>query len=342
MIVRGFLFAAVCAALAPGVHATGEKSLLSIGVRSNVNNSLPAVPEAGFRGRLFALLSVEHVKSQARLIKPVDEVRLTRQLVAALVGRGFQLADEQQKPEILLTVQYGRGWLKPPSRSDAADTGADTQGSPPEVSVKGTSVAHVMNLGPGSEAEFQKASYEKLFVRVMAWAYPTDPKARPQRLWQTTMVVDDPDHRDLNLVTSQLFAAGAPYFDRATERSEVSVFLSAADAQVNVGSPVVVGEPTLPAASSPPPAPRAAAAPPPALKRFDVPAGAALTTLQVFSRQSGEEIIYPTEDVRTVQTRAVSGEFSARAALDRMLEQTGLVGEWDEKSGICIVRRAQR
>ena len=356
-LVPGFLLAAVLAGLVPSARSVETAPLLSIGVQSVVisPSALSDMPEPRGGARLYALLEVQQVKTQTRLVKPVDETQLARRLVAALDSRGFQQADDQQTPEILLTVHYGRGWLKNPYRPNGGILSIEVSGLLPSPTGTGKSdgtshsnaapSSQLLNgMSPGYEAEVQRASFEKLFIRVTAWAYSTDPKARAQRLWQTIMVVDDPDHRDLNAVAPQLFAAGAPYFDRATERSEVSVFMPAADAQVRVGSPVVVGEPPVaPRAMPAPVVPAApAAAPAAALKHYDLPAGEALTTLQAFSRQSGEEIIYPAEQVQAVRTQAVSGEFSARSALDRMLDQTGLVAEWDGKSGICIIRRTGR
>jgi hypothetical protein len=340
----------------PAALALDSAPPLSISIQSVVALPLsgaaipPGPPERG-RARLYALLEVQQVKSQAQLVKPVDETRLTSRLVAALDTRGFHLADEQQTPEILLTVHYGRGWLKNPYRSGGGVLAVETSGLLPDYSeaqnTTGVSSQLMNKMSPGYEAESQKASYEKLFVRVTAWAYSTDPNARARRVWYTTMVVDDPDHRDLNEVASEMFAAGAVYFDRATEQNQVSVFIPvpSADAHVKVGTPVVVGEPPVPPGPAPAPAAPAAAAMPArgaALKRFDLPAGEALMTLQAFGRQSGEEIIFPAEQVRAVRTQAISGEFSARAALDRMLDQTGLVAEWDEKSGICIIRSIGR
>jgi len=40
----------------------------------------------------------------------------------------------------------------------------------------------------------------------------------------TLMNVDDPDHRDLNGIYKEMFAAGAPYFDRAVDEAEVDVY----------------------------------------------------------------------------------------------------------------------
>jgi len=74
-------------------------------------------------------------------------------------------------------------------------------------------------------------------------------------------------------------------------------------------------------------------------KSFDLPAGDAATTLKAFTQQSGEQIVYPVEQMRGVKTNAVTGELSARAALDLMLKDTGLVAVQDEKTGALAVRR---
>ncbi len=76
----------------------------------------------------------------------------------------------------------------------------------------------------------------------------------------------------------------------------------------------------------------------PARKNYDVPAGDAATTLRTFTQQSGEQIFYPTDAVRGVQTRAVSGELSSRAALEQMLEGTDLVVVQDSATGALAVQ----
>lgn len=76
------------------------------------------------------------------------------------------------------------------------------------------------------------------------------------------------------------------------------------------------------------------------MKRYNVPAGSAATTLKQFSEQSGEQIVYPTDLLRDVQTRAVSGELSARAALEQMLEGSGFVVVQDERTGALTIRTA--
>jgi outer membrane receptor protein involved in Fe transport len=74
-------------------------------------------------------------------------------------------------------------------------------------------------------------------------------------------------------------------------------------------------------------------------KSFNLPADDAAKTLKAFSEQSGEQIVYPVEQVRGVMTNAVSGELTARAALDQMLKDTGLVAVQDEKTGALAVKR---
>src|ERR1019366_2827997 len=111
-----FLLVAVLAGPVPTALAVESEPPLSIGVQSAVTH-LDA-PQSRPGGRLYAILAVQQFKSEVRLVKPVDEMRLTRHLVAALDSRSFHLADDQQKPEILLTVQYGRGWQKNPYLSN--------------------------------------------------------------------------------------------------------------------------------------------------------------------------------------------------------------------------------
>ena len=74
-----------------------------------------------------------------------------------------------------------------------------------------------------------------------------------------------------------------------------------------------------------------------AKKNFDVPAGEALTTLKAAAQQGGVEIMFPAATVKGVKTNAVSGELTAREALDRMLAGTRLVATQDAKSGAFAV-----
>lgn len=75
-----------------------------------------------------------------------------------------------------------------------------------------------------------------------------------------------------------------------------------------------------------------------AKKSYQLPAGDAAVTLKRFSEQSGEQIVYPVDSVRGVQTNAVSGELTAREALGRMLAGTALVTVQDEKTQALAVQ----
>lgn len=74
-------------------------------------------------------------------------------------------------------------------------------------------------------------------------------------------------------------------------------------------------------------------------KHYDVPAGDAIDTLKRFAQQAGREIVYPAEQVRGVQTHAVSGDLTVVEALECMLADTGLKGHLDEPTGAISVTR---
>ena len=75
-------------------------------------------------------------------------------------------------------------------------------------------------------------------------------------------------------------------------------------------------------------------------KVFNLEAGDAVVTLNAFSAQSGEQIVFPVEQVRGVATRSVRGEFAPAAALEQMLADSGLIAMRDAKTGALAVRRA--
>jgi outer membrane receptor for ferric coprogen and ferric-rhodotorulic acid len=76
-----------------------------------------------------------------------------------------------------------------------------------------------------------------------------------------------------------------------------------------------------------------------ARKPFDVPAGAAPSTLKQFSAQAGGHLLYSADAVAGVTTNAVKGEFMPHQALDQMLDGTGLVGRRDAATGALSVTR---
>jgi hypothetical protein len=54
------------------------------------------------------------------------------------------------------------------------------------------------------------------------------------------MVVDDPDHRDLNKIAATMLEAGAPFFDRQIKDREADIYKPLPNGRVNVGTPTVV------------------------------------------------------------------------------------------------------
>lgn len=77
----------------------------------------------------------------------------------------------------------------------------------------------------------------------------------------------------------------------------------------------------------------------PERKIYTLPAGDATVTLRRYSEQSGEQLVFPPDRVRGVQTNAVRGELTARAALERMLAGTELRIIEDPQTGALAVGR---
>jgi iron complex outermembrane recepter protein len=83
--------------------------------------------------------------------------------------------------------------------------------------------------------------------------------------------------------------------------------------------------------------PAAARADASATRPFDVPAGEAGPSLRLFAQQAKREIVFPPLD--GVRTNAVRGEYTVKAALDRLLAGTELVSFEDGKTGALVVNR---
>src|SRR5689334_21560413 len=82
-----------------------------------------------------------------------------------------------------------------------------------------------------------------------------------------------------------------------------------------------------------------AAASQPESRSFELPAGAAANSLRQFASQSGEEVIFMSEEVNGVTTKAVLGTMTRQEALDRLLDGTPLSSTRDQKSGTIAVSR---
>ena len=238
------LAGAALALLAPALRA----QVVDIGVRSTVvDKSLQwshqtASPDEGGHGKSFAILKIDLIKSDQKLVKPVDEQAILRQLFHQLEVNGFHPYAKGTTPDILLTVSYGRGDMHNPYIRDQGET--PTMDGTPTVSITGAFAQQIMDeKTPGYEANLQKASFEKLFIRVTAWETPATKTSKPKMLWKTIIVADDPDHRDLNAIAAQMIEAGAPYFDKALKKPEIDFYQPMREGRVNVGTPEVVDAP---------------------------------------------------------------------------------------------------
>jgi len=239
-----------CLAGAAGAQYNG----LDISVRSEIADKPFGKSDPKDRpvhGKVYAIFAVNLIQSQDKLVKPVDATRLAGLVVHELDQHGYVRMLKGQQPDVLISVLYGRGWLRNPY---LAGSGPETQGGAssvpgvgsPSVSITGIPTQLFKEMGTGFEAKLQKAQYEKLCIRITAWQYPTDAKAKPKQLWSTTMIVDDPDHRDLNTIAAAMLAAGSPYFDKEIKEEEVDITSPLPEGRVNVGPVEVVKDPLKP------------------------------------------------------------------------------------------------
>ncbi|MBP9912304.1 MAG: STN domain-containing protein [Opitutaceae bacterium] len=73
---------------------------------------------------------------------------------------------------------------------------------------------------------------------------------------------------------------------------------------------------------------------------FNLPAGKSSVTLKSFYEQSGQQLIFLADEVQGVETNAVIGRHSARAAVELMLNGTPLVVREEAQTGALTVRRS--
>jgi iron complex outermembrane receptor protein len=72
--------------------------------------------------------------------------------------------------------------------------------------------------------------------------------------------------------------------------------------------------------------------------QFNIPSGDLKTALDVYTSQTGVELVVAGEAVRGVHTMGAKGELTAYAALSRILAGTGFVMQRDESGAVGIVR----
>lgn len=190
---------------------------------------------------LYVLAKVKEVKAEEKLVARVDERALARDVKQALAKQGFVEVKPGEKPQIVIMVNYGRGYLPNPYVIDDRQRLRNT-----EV----TNLSNSDHAGSPTFTSFHRlsekatlADLEKLIIQVIAYKYPppADPKAPLVMAWRTTMDTDDPDHRDLNLAYPKMLEAGAPYFDRHINLLEdVKVDTTMPEGRVDIGTPEVV------------------------------------------------------------------------------------------------------
>lgn len=71
---------------------------------------------------------------------------------------------------------------------------------------------------------------------------------------------------------------------------------------------------------------------------FDIPAQPAPAALKLFTKQSGAQVVYIQDELASVTTQAIKGEFTPAEALSRLLEGTGFTAEPTGNGNFTIAR----
>ncbi len=241
----------VCSLLLPAARATisGEDIPLTIAVRASVDRPFQGFRKAPLKehGKLYHLGYIQETLQDVKLVRPVDEGLLRQHLDLELAKRGFREITGDEVPDIILTVHYGRGLLHNPYLDD---TIVNENTNPPTVTIIGGIPTQLMRQKEHNfEMKLQNANFEKLFIRVTAWANPAkqEPpkpgkKPKPKALWKTTIVIDDPANRDLNHFMEKMLAAGANYFDREIEEEEALIRTDLPEGHVELGDAKIVND----------------------------------------------------------------------------------------------------
>jgi len=220
-------------------HTRDSESKVEITVRAEVERPFRGLGRAPIKehGKIYQIASIQLVPSNPPLVRPVDDRFVLEALQKELTRRGFTAATDDQPPEIILTVIYGRGWLRNPYFDDVMIAEST---NPPTVISHGMPTNMARQKSFSHESKLLAAQAEKLFLYVSAWANPADTaptdkrgkKPKPRRLWKTNMIVDDPSNRDLNDFIEEMLAAGSAYFDRQIDSEEVTVRSSIPEGRV--------------------------------------------------------------------------------------------------------------
>lgn len=231
--------------------AAPAPAAVEIGVRSSVDQRWQGVRKLGpiEHGKVYLIASLNQAPSAGKLVQPVDEAGLLAQLRQVLNSRGFRECLTGDTPDVVLTLLYGRGHLRNPYLANIdGDISSDSLAPTPEESMLAASVDPRLygKRGWGAyEHKLMLAQKEKLFIRITAWKFPDDRKEKPAELWKTTMVVDDPEARDMNELYPKMLAAGAPFFDHHMKQEEVTIAAPIKEGRVKLG-PLNILEESVP------------------------------------------------------------------------------------------------
>jgi len=230
-------WAAESRAVAPAVE---------IGVRSSVDERWEGVHKRGpiEHGKVYLIASSNESPAARKLVRPVDEAGLLGQLRRELNAKGFRESTATEPPDVVLTLLYGRGHVRNPylANIDGDEFSGSLAPTPMESALAAAVDPRLYDKrGWGFyEQKLLAAQKEKLFIRVTAWKFPGDRKEKPAALWKTTMVVDEPDLRDLNELYPQMLAAGVRYFDRVIKQEEVTVPASVSEGRVTLAPFIIL------------------------------------------------------------------------------------------------------
>jgi hypothetical protein len=221
---------------------TDEGVPLLIDIRAEVDQGWKGLSKRGpvAHGKVYALVSVKETKTEEPLLKSLDEHELLRLVRAELAANGFREIAAGEKPDVVLTITYGRGFLHNPhvERGTVTD---ELNSEGPTANINSARQAFKQRE-PGFEAKRQRAQAEKLSITVSAWKLPAARGEKPHLYWRTSMVTDNPAGRDLNLAMPALLKAGAKYFDRETKEGEVTINTTMPTGTVKLGPLNVIEE----------------------------------------------------------------------------------------------------
>lgn len=241
---RAFVAALFLAALLP-VHAFNptpaeDPSTLSVVVRTKVDKPFGFKPaDAPKHGKVYYIISLKEIKLDDKLVRPVDESGMLDATKKELTARGFRQIRKGETPEIVITVDYGRGYLANPYM---AGTSTDL-GDPPTVTITGAMPTQLLKQKEvGFETKMRRAQLEKLYIIMTAYKFPSPKGKRPELAWKTTMLVDNPEKLDLNKVYQEMIVAGGNFFDQEMKDEEADLVRPMPEGRVEIGTPEVVKE----------------------------------------------------------------------------------------------------